>query len=150
MSDKTKQREIKFRFWSGSKMFYDLQNVMECLKQQMSFNGNGELLHQEREQSQTPDIKPAIPLPYDHVGLHGAAFLQFAGLHDKNGNEIYEGDICWTYEHGVGNLLRVVEFRDGSFVFTHPHALTTELRGWKTDYMEVKGDIYRNPELLQK
>ena len=31
-------RTIKFRFWSGLKMFYDLENVMECLKQQLAFD----------------------------------------------------------------------------------------------------------------
>lgn len=72
----SQSRPLKFRFWSGVKMFYDLENVMECLKQQMAF-----------------DAGARFPIPYDHVGEHGAAFMQFTGLLDKNGKEIYEGDI---------------------------------------------------------
>lgn len=64
-------REIKFRLWNSagdaSKYFYDRGIVMECLKQQVSGSYN-----HERD---------------------GSVFEQYTGLHDKNGREIYEGDI---------------------------------------------------------
>lgn len=74
--------------------------------------------------------------------------MQFTGLLDKNGKEIYENDICWTYEHGVGNLNRVVVFDGGSFCLIHKLMITTQIRGWQRDYIEVIGNIYQNPDLL--
>lgn len=94
-------REIKFRFWSGTDMVYDIENVMECLKQQMAF-----------------DAKVTTLIQYDHIGEHGASFMQFTGLQDINGVDIYGGDII---EHEVRDrpysdkakrwkVRRVVEF----------------------------------------
>ena len=75
--------------------------------------------------------------------------MQFTGLQDKHGRDIFEGDIVWTYETGVGNLFREVAFDDGSFCLKHPYCLTSELRGWKLDYLEVVGNIYQNAAMLQ-
>jgi uncharacterized phage protein (TIGR01671 family) len=86
----------------------------------------------------------------DYYFIEDTKVMQFTGLHDKEGKEIYEGDICKTYEIGVGNLKRVVEFDSGSFVFTHPFCLTSEIRGWKKDFIEVIGNVHQNPELLTK
>ena len=77
---------------------------------------------------------------FDSIGK-GNSLMQFTGLHDKNGKEIYEGDIL-RFE----NLpdLDIVEATDGGW---NPFIDSMETDGaW---HYEVIGNIYENPELLE-
>jgi len=69
---------------------------------------------------------------------------QFTGRLDKNNTTIWEGDICKTYNIGESpaNLIDTVVFEDGSFLFKNDYKLSVELRGFKTDYIEVIGNIH--------
>ncbi|MGA2669983.1 MAG: YopX family protein [Dehalococcoidia bacterium] len=70
---------------------------------------------------------------------------EFTGLKDKNGKEIYEGDIVgekgWAYK---------VEFEDGMFRLAHSTLLVDWIYARKRQGIETKviGNIYENPELL--
>lgn len=66
-------------------------------------------------------------------------WMQYTGLKDKNGKEIYEGDIL------DGKL--EVSFKDGMFGFFSPtHFIGLNLL--PINFREVIGNIYENPELL--
>lgn len=83
--------------------------------------------------------------------------MQFTGLTDKNGVEIYEGDILKVrslhYEKDIG--LDVVCFEKGCFCLRYEY-WSDGLHKWKSieNYdssdLDVVGNIHQNPDLLRK
>jgi uncharacterized phage protein (TIGR01671 family) len=99
--------------------------------------------------------------PLDGVKVIPETVGQFTGLVDKNGVEIYEGDIFQYNEHYAYRLpsfKAIVEYNDyyacfgyqkvGSFFITsfHEH---DELHTDVLSHCEVIGNIYENPSLLE-
>lgn len=72
--------------------------------------------------------------------------LQYTGLKDKNGREIFEGDILLIsdqYAECPENTLAPVQYKDGAFWWN------SELLLEAHDYGEIIGNIFDNPELLK-
>lgn len=114
-------REIKFRAWdkTNKKMLYpDEQNAKEWRKSVILPDRGGSLSN-------------GVLWESDRYPL-----MQFTGLKDKNGKEIYEGDI--VNEIGMNKKLEV-KFtpKEGWYPFS------------SHDNWEVIGNIYENPELLE-
>jgi len=133
-------REIKFRAWFGR----DKVLVYNCV--QWTPAENGEWL---------------LPLNECNFVTKDCVPMQYTGLHDKNGKEIYEGDVVklsWDYYPYSGaddcekiheELVGIIDFESGSFWF-HSRGLAENSHFHYNDSnREVIGNIYENKELLE-
>jgi uncharacterized phage protein (TIGR01671 family) len=117
-------KEFKFRAWEFGKMYY---NVM-C----------GGL----DETAPTVFIKNGDN--WDWVNLTGGEHtkvMQYTGLKDKNGKEIFEGDVLeYTFE-GKTNI-DVIVYKGN--MFTYENSIR-----WNLQKDKVIGNIYENKDLLE-
>lgn len=145
-------REIKFRAWNGSKkwMSSTFSLVPTCTLEGDDWGGvyvNGQI------DDNFTDLK---------VYENKWAVMQYTGLKDKNGKEIYEGDIV-DARTGPGMDRYIVCFDDLNAGFSlkrpphHGADFPTRLDGFvyygyawadNLDKVAVLGNIYENPELL--
>ena len=76
--------------------------------------------------------------------------MQYTGLRDKNGREVYEGDIVrfkdWWDEEMVGE----VRYSEKDMAFTIVNDFWDGFPIMYADDLEVIGNIYENPELLEE
>lgn len=119
-------REIKFRAWD--KNTDTLVNVKT-----LDIDNNG----------------VGCVVDFDGINLDRSEceLMQYTGLKDKNGVEIYEGDVVKITDCKYGNKFRgEISFKNGSYVVESN--IATHYRF--IDYhIEVIGNIYENPELLE-
>lgn len=82
----------------------------------------------------------------------GEILLQFTGLKDCNGKEIYEGDILGYPAREYDSVEGTVIFEEGAFgikteMFNNILTLAEYIAIDDFDELEIMGNIYKNPEL---
>ena len=144
-------REIKFRAWdkegkrmlSISEIDFHQKHIWGVWRESDIRQGNYKLLFDE------------------------CILMQFTGLKDKNGKEIYEGDIVKykhitgfnaeeDYEQGADDMgseseyIKAIEFKNGEF-YPRPAGYFPDdgYYAWRNWDFEVIGNVYENPELLK-
>jgi uncharacterized phage protein (TIGR01671 family) len=121
-------RPIKFRAWDTSdRIWLDASNNRLTLDGSSLLDANG--------------WPWAIP---------GRVIIeQFTGLHDKNGREIYEGDVLQLDETYPKRLKAVVVFVDGAFKFEWQDNKVTRYSPTGLEDFYVIGNVHENPELMK-
>lgn len=131
-------REIKFRAWDGKEkiMWIDIH-----LTDVDSDDGsNGFLVDRIR------NGKLEESFLFGNYSDEHIVWMQYTGLHDKNGKEIYEGDIL-SFEVFAYKTQGIVKYIENGFWLTNEigDRYVPDL-----EYSEVIGNIYENPELVSK
>jgi uncharacterized phage protein (TIGR01671 family) len=152
-----KQREIKFRAWD---------RVAKAMSPAFVLFGEFTLLgavHDWQHQLLLlAGLKWDATDRYDSLGrLNDLDIMQYTGLLDKNGKEIYEGDIVRVkdaefvetvpvgddhYQEVYKDIIGEILFVEGGFCYNGHSA--GDIPIWSNSDYEVIGNIHENPELL--
>ena len=118
-------REIKFRAWDSEQKkmadsfgLSDIADSYDC-GYFVNYNFDG------------------VDVAYEKPHIH---LMQFTGLKDKNGKEIYEGDVV-VADVGYGTFNAEVKWMHAIQLYPFNHSDPSEC--------EIIGNIYENPELLK-
>lgn len=133
----------KFRAWDKDKewMVYDVQDTYDGL-------------WSERNSDEVNDYYGYASTFQSFTDEEDFNFMQYTGLKDKNGVEIYEGDVInaendmWSEYQTDPIVEGGVVFESGAFVVSDKYS-GEKFTFWVLEKIKVIGNIHKNPELLE-
>lgn len=124
-------REIKFRAWNKEKEIMVYENEDDSATYWDGVNSS--------------DVE-IVNDNLRHRPISEYIWMQYTGLKDETGREIWEGDIR---KDSLGRIFKVVFYDDlAAFYGEHPGGLIQSLADCGPD-SEYLGTVYENPELLE-
>lgn len=131
-------RQIKFRAWHKN-----LKKMVDVYQMVFDFATN-----RSRKELEEPDLITSVGK------LHGIGgsyeLMQYTGLKDKNGKEIYEGDILeWKSEEEGSSDKYEVTWNEEKCGFRAEWLRDRKQMHSPENDFEIIGNIYENPELLK-
>ena len=131
-------REIKFRVFVDNKMFY-----------QDKYNAYSDNL------ASIDICKKTITITefYNYEDVYRfedkeVKLMQYTGIKDKNGKEIYEGDVVILNDTEEENRC-IVKYKYGSYILVDGD-LRENLSNVEAKFLEVIGNVYENKNLLEE
>ena len=137
------KREIKFRVWDHNTNTMMIPDYFEL------YDGKIGWIEASRE---------AGPVSGNDGCPDQFEIMQYTGLKDKNGREIYEGDIVKVFDDDGDSFVSEISWQKDYPAFDlvrwpnhyyDSNALSAIVSGETEQTMAVIGNIYENPELLE-
>ena len=179
---------IKFRVWMSNdinpkgRMYYP-EDIVEIGVGNRKYE-SALLLNQSGGLLLSDNVREGADMNWARISNNGIVMMQYIGLCDKNGKEIYEGDIFKRIYYPIGGnpnvfeyaYIGVVKYNYNSFGVVNKLKTGTQLKpeeclshekNYKEIYkhptagedwfdnsvtfseLEVIGNIYKNPELIE-
>lgn len=138
--NKFKNRDYKFRVWDGETMDYCEDSYSFCI-----FKNKVHEVDYRADYCQVQNF--AYETADVNLNPQDCAIMQYTGLKDKYGKDIYEGDILRSHEGIIREVLWYIP--DSAWRLKEKNGnVTMSFKGWVYD-TTIIGNIYENPELLK-